>query len=192
MPDPVKTETPAAAAGTTATQTAADTVERAKYDEVAGRLGSALQKLDALEKAAAAKDEAALAEQGKWKELAERQKVELDTLAVVKARADESTAVIAKLIREQADGVDKVIADAIIDNPTYTLDEKVEKIKAVKKAVKQPAASSPASETPGLAGFKSPEELFAKIKDDMSAQIALGVDNPNLYKEFRKWRASPA
>jgi len=193
MPDPdKKTDTPAPAAGTTATQTAAETIERVKYDELAGRYGSTLQKLEALEKAAKEKDAATLAEQGKYKELAERQKAELEALAGVKTQADESTAAVAKLLREQADGIDKVIADAIIDNPTYTLDQKIEKIKAVKSAVKQPAKSSPASATPGIAGFKSPEELFEKIKGDMTAQVALSVDDPELFKAFRKWRTGTA
>jgi len=192
MPDATQTTgAEGTAAGTTATATQADTIDKKKYDELAGRYGSTLQKLEALEKAQKELADKSLAEKGQYKEIAEKQKIELDALVGVKAKADEQEKVIAKLLQDHAEGVDKIVADAIIDNPKYSLDEKIEKIKAVKTG-KRESTNSPASETPGVAGYKNPEELFAKIKSDMGAQVALSVDNPKLFDQFKKWRTATA
>lgn len=183
--------TPAATApkdaGTTAAANSESKVDKTAYDQMAGRLGSAMQELEALKKAQAEADDKKLAETNQFKELAEKKAKEVEALKVKANRADELETVTSKLLKAQAEGLDETIADAIITNSNYTLDEKIEKISALKKNASS-FKPAPASEPPSMDGYATPDEFFKAIEKDIKRQSELAVNNPTMFDKFISWK----
>lgn len=147
-----------------------------------------LRAIEEREKAAAEKR---MTENEEWKKLAEQRKAELDELQSFKAKASEQDAVISKLLKDSAAGLDDDVADAILSNPIYKIEEKIEKINAIKSKLNI-KKESPASDTPSFATGGSQEEFFKKLLDNSKHNsnelVDLSIENKPLFNAFIEWR----
>jgi hypothetical protein len=191
MPDP-NVETPAANPPVDGSATDAEAILKSlnmtpeQVKSLAGRLGNTMQELEALKKAQVEAEEKKLAETNQYKELADRKTKEVEALTAKAKRADELETVTSKLLKAQAEGLDATVADAIITNGNYTLEEKIEKISALKKAA--PQKNAPASEPPSFDGYATPDDFFKAIESDIKRQAELAVTNPTAFEKFTLWK----
>ena len=162
------------AAKTTAADEAAAVVTRAEYDKIAGRLGSTLQEVDSLKKSltdlTAQKDAektAELAEQGKWKEIAEKAKAEADSLKSASERVKVYEADLDALLNAEAEGIDAEIVKPIVENKNVSYAERMAAVRKLKEkfAVPDRGGRSPGA---GIAGNTNVKELTQQEFDALT------------------------